>query len=133
MSTITPLQDIEAWQAARELTRVVYKHTTHRQAARYVGLTSPMQRAWLAVWSNRAIGFESRTQLLSAGLIMRSKASAGEIHSQMYAATDHRTMNYEFNNLNELGDQCIRQIFRFSQKISQPPQAIPDEGIEYNV
>jgi hypothetical protein len=38
----------------------------------------------------------------------------------------------EFNNQYELGDQCMRQIVRFSQNISKPPQAIPDEGIEYN-
>ena len=61
MPTIIKFEEIEAWQTARELTRVVYELTRKVEFARDVGLCDQMRRASVSIMSNIAEGFESRT------------------------------------------------------------------------
>jgi hypothetical protein len=42
MPTIVKFEDIEAWQTARELTRLVYEKTRHGEFARDFGLNNQM-------------------------------------------------------------------------------------------
>jgi four helix bundle protein len=134
MPTITRFEEIEAWQTARELTRLVYQLTGRGQFARDFVLSSQMQRAAVSIMSNIAEGFESRTRSLFIDFLGRAKASAGELRAQMYVAVDCGYINQqEFSQLFELGDKCIRQISHFNQYISRQPQTIREGGIEYNV
>jgi four helix bundle protein len=134
MATTKRFEEIEAWQTARELTKLVYELTNHKEFARDFGLYNQMQRASVSIMSNIAEGFESRTRALFIDYLGRAKASAGELRAQMYVALDCGYITKEeFSQLFDLGDKCIRQIARFGQYISQQPKAVRDEGIEYNV
>jgi hypothetical protein len=62
MPTIVRFEEIEAWQGARELTRLVYSLTEERRFARDFGLKDQIRRAAVSVMSNIAEGFESQTQ-----------------------------------------------------------------------
>ena len=134
MPTIVRFEEIEAWQTARELTRVVYELTHRGEFARDVGLSNQMRRASVSIMSNIAEGFESRTQPLFNDYLGRAKASAGELRAQVYIGKDIGYLNeVEFSQLFELCDKCSRQIARFMQYLSQQPKAIREEGIFYNV
>jgi len=134
MPTIIRFEDIEAWQTARELTRMVYEITKHGEFARDHGLSDQMQRASVSIMSNIAEGFESRTQPLFIDYLGRAKASAGELRAQTYISMDIGYLNQiEFSQVYELCDKCSRQIARFMQYLLQQPKAIHDEGIDYNV
>src|SRR4030042_3964019 len=128
MPTILKFEDIEAWQTARELTRLVYDLTRHGEFARDYGLCDQMRAASLSIMSNIAEGFESRTQLLFTEYLGRAKASAGELRAQAYVAKDIDYLDQkEFSQLFELCDKCSRQIARFMQYLAQQPKAIREE------
>lgn len=134
MTTIVRFEDIEAWQTARELTRQVYDMTRQGEFARDFGLRDQMRRASVSIMSNIAEGFESRTQSLFIDYLGRAKASAGELRAQVYVAKDIKYLDQiEFSQLFESCDKCSRQIARFIQYLAQKPNAIREEGIDYNV
>lgn len=134
MTTIVRFEDIEAWQTARELTGLVYELTRQGVFAKDFGLSDQMQRASVSIMSNIAEGFENRTNLLFKDYLGRAKASAGELRAQLYVAKDIGYLNQEnFSRLFELCDKCSRQMSRFIQYLMQQPNAIREEGIEYNV
>jgi four helix bundle protein len=134
MPTIVRFEDIEAWQTARELTRVVYDITQNGEFARDAGLKDQMRRASVSIMSNIAEGFESRTHPLFIDYLGRAKASAGELRAQVYVAKDIGYLNeVEFSQLFELCDKCSRKISRFMQYLVQQPKAIREEGIYDNV
>ena len=64
MPTITRFEEIEAWQTARELTKMLYSITEEGKIARDFGLKDQLRRASVSVMSNIAEGFESKTQAL---------------------------------------------------------------------
>jgi four helix bundle protein len=134
MPTIDRFEDIEAWQTARELTRIVYELTRHGEFARDAGLSDQMRRASVSILSNISEGFESRTQPLFIDYLGRAKVSAGELRAQVYVSKDIGYLNeVEFLQLFELCDKCSRKIARFMQYLIQQPKAIREEGIYYNV
>jgi four helix bundle protein len=134
MPTIIKFEEIEAWQTARELTRMVYEHTRKGEFARDVGLSDQMRRASVSIMSNIAEGFESRTKPLFNDYLGRAKASAGELRAQSYVAKDIGYLNQsEFLQLFELCDICSRQIARFMKYLAQQPKSVREEGIYYDV
>ncbi len=65
MGTITRFEKIEAWQTARELTRLVCALTNAGPFARDFGLRDQLRRAAVSILSNIAEGFEGRIHVLS--------------------------------------------------------------------
>jgi four helix bundle protein len=134
MTAIVRFEDIEAWQTARELTRLVYEQTRDGQFARDFGLRDQMRRAAVSIMSNIAEGFESRTDVLFKEYLGRAKGSAGELRAQAYIARDIGYLSEsEFSLLYELCDKCSRQTSRFMQYLASHPKAIRDDGIFYDV
>ena len=114
MPTITRFEDIQAWQTARELTRLVYALTNEGAFARDFGLRDQMRRAAVSVLSNIAEGFESRTRALFIEFLGRAKGSAGELRAQAYVALDAGYLTQaQFAQLFDLAEKASRQISRF--------------------
>ena len=81
MSTIVRFDEIQAWQTARELTRLVYRLSGQGVFAKDFGLRDQIRRAAVSVMSNIAEGFESQTQPQFVRYLALSKGSAGEVRS----------------------------------------------------
>ncbi len=125
---------MEVWQTSRELTRTVYDITRNETFSRDFGLSDQMRRASVSIMSNIAEGFESRTNSLFKDFLGRAKASAGELRAQVYIAKDIKYIgDKDFSQVISLCERCSRQISRFIQYLEQKPNAIREEGIEYNV
>jgi len=134
MPTIVRFEDMEVWQTSRELTRLIYDITKNELFSRDFGLSNQMRRASVSIMSNIAEGFESRTNLLFIEYLGRAKASAGELRAQVYVAKDIEYISdADFSQIIGLCVKCSRQISRFVTYLEQQPNAIRDEGIEYNV
>jgi four helix bundle protein len=115
MSTIHRFEEIEAWQTARELTKIVYELTSRGAFSHDFGLRDQMRRAAVSVMSNIAEGFESRTTALFAELLGRAKGSAGELRAQLYVAHDAGYLLQEqFRSLRMLCEKCSGQISGFA-------------------
>ena len=61
MTPAKRFEDLEVWQRAKDLTNLIYKHSTDGTFSRDFGLRDQMRRAAVSTMSNIAEGFESQT------------------------------------------------------------------------
>lgn len=85
---IERFEDVQAWQAGRELVRLVYAASRQGRFARDVRLASQMQSAAISVISNIAEGFDAGSDAEFIRFLCFARRSASEIQSQLYAALD---------------------------------------------
>lgn len=90
MTTWTKLEDLEAWNKARELTNAVYSLTEAGSFDRDPSLRDQMRRASVSAMSNIAEGFERDGNKEFVYFLSIAKSSAGEVGSQLYVALDRR-------------------------------------------
>ena len=95
MATVRRFEEFEAWQKAHELTREVYGFSKAGPFARDFGLRDQMRRAAVSVMSNIAEGFERGGTAEFLQFLAVSKASAGEVESQLYVALDQKYISEE--------------------------------------
>lgn len=88
MPTIQKFEDLEVWQDARELVKLVYALTTKFPKQETFGLASQMQRAAISVMSNIAEGFERGSNTEFIQFLYIARGSCGELRSQCYVALD---------------------------------------------
>lgn len=86
--TIQSFEDIQAWQAARELTRMVYAACREGRFARDVRLVSQIQSAAVSAMSNIAEGFDGASDPDFSRFLVYARRSATEVQSQLYVALD---------------------------------------------
>ncbi|MDI6769203.1 MAG: four helix bundle protein [Anaerolineales bacterium] len=134
MPTITRFEEIEAWQTARELTRLIYSLTEQGAFVRDFGLKDQIRRAAVSVMSNIAEGFESQTQQQFIRYLGIAKASGGEVRSQLYVSQDLSYINQEqFTEAFRLAEKASRQISRFIAYLESHPQPrhIREDSADY--
>src|SRR5688572_27743782 len=87
MSMITRFEDIQAWQEARKLVKMIYGLTNSGALAKDSGLRDQIQRASVSSMTNIAEGFDCESKLEFA------RRSAVEVQSLLYAAFDINYIN----------------------------------------
>jgi four helix bundle protein len=85
---ISRFEDIEAWQLARELTRMVYRLTKKQSFAKDYGLKRQIQEAAGSSMHNVAEGFDSETNSEFIRFLRYAKRSCTEVQSELYVALD---------------------------------------------
>lgn len=136
MTTAKRFEDLEVWQRAKDLTNLVYKHSTEGAFSRDFGLRDQMRRASVSIMSNIAEGFESQTQAMFIRYLGIAKGSAGELRAQLYIAKDQGYISEgNFFEMVSLSEVCSKQLARFIQYLETQPNArrIREDGAEYNV
>jgi four helix bundle protein len=100
MATIERFQDVDAWQKARKLCKLIYKITNQKQFSKDYGLVNQIRRAAVSVMSNIAEGFERGGNREFIHFLTIAKASVAEIESQLYIALDNEyIVQNEFNEI----------------------------------
>ena len=136
MSTIHRFEEIEAWKTARELTKMIYALSNQGKFERDFGLKDQIRRASVSVMSNITEGFESKTQTQFIKYLGYAKASAGEVHSQLYVARDLEYISVEdFNETFLLAQKASSQLSRFIAYLERNLNArqVRDENSIYEV
>jgi four helix bundle protein len=136
MPTIKRFEEIEAWQTARELTKLIYSLTDEGRFSRDFGLKDQIRRACVSVMSNVSEGFESQTQSQFLRYLGLAKASAGEVRSQLYVSRDLEYITEEqFAKAFAMAEKASRQIARFIAYLESHPQShkIHEDSAEYDV
>jgi len=85
---IAKFEDIEAWKAARELTKSVYKLTSDGRFGKDYGLRDQIQRAAVSIMANVAEGFDSQSNKSFLQFLGYALRSATEVQSHLYVALD---------------------------------------------
>jgi four helix bundle protein len=112
--TITRFEDIHAWQAARELSKVVYRLTRNEKFSRDFGLVDQARRASVSVMANIAEGFDSRSNSEFIQFLYYALRSASELQSHTYIAQDQNYISEaEFIEAYEEAARVKAMIFRF--------------------
>jgi len=101
---IKHFEEIESWQAARLLTRSVYKITKKEKIKKDFSLIDQIRRASVSIMANIAEGFDSRSDKSFINFLSYSNRSTTETQSLLYVAFDQEYISeQEFINLYE---QC---------------------------
>jgi four helix bundle protein len=88
MAIISRFEDIEGWQEARKLVKMVYKLTTVGAFAKDFGLRDQIQRASVSAMTNIAEGFDCESKAEFARFLGIARRSAVEVQSLLYTAFD---------------------------------------------
>ena len=85
---IKRFEDIEAWKAARELTRAIYRATAQGKFTKDFGLRDQIQRAAVSIMANVSEGFDSNSDDEFVRFLRYALRSATEVQSHLYVALD---------------------------------------------
>jgi len=88
MAMITRFEDIQAWQEARKLVKMIYKLTNSGMLAKDFGLRDQIQRAAVSSMTNIAEGFDCESKAEFARFLGFARRSAVEVQSLLYTAFD---------------------------------------------
>ncbi len=93
MSLITRFEDIQAWQEARKLVKMVYQLTGSGMLSKDFGLRDQIQRAAVSSMTNITEGFDCESKVEFARFLGIARRSAVEVQSLLYAAFDSEYIN----------------------------------------
>ena len=106
MPAFRHFDDSEAWQRARELTKVVYQLSGRGQFAKDFGLRDQIRRATVSIMANIAEGFERDGTGEFIQFLAIAKGSAAEVLSHAYVALDQGFIRQA--DLDSLSDKTLR-------------------------
>jgi four helix bundle protein len=85
---IRRFEDIQTWQEARKLVKMIYLLTDEGKFAKDFGLRDQIRRASVSIMANIAEGFDCDSQAEFARFLGIARRSAVEVQSLLYAALD---------------------------------------------
>jgi four helix bundle protein len=88
MTFVTRFEDIQGWQEARKLVKLIYKLTTSGIFAKDFGLRDQIQRAAVSSMTNIAEGFDCESKAEFARFLGIARRSVVEVQSLLYTALD---------------------------------------------
>ena len=93
MAMIQRFEDMQAWQEARKLVKMIYSITSKELFSRDFGMRDQIRRASVSVMANIAEGFDCESKLEFARFLGIARRSAVEVQSLLYAAIDENYIN----------------------------------------
>jgi four helix bundle protein len=120
MATIACFEDIQSWQRARELNRIIYAKTRSGAIIRDYEIINQVRLASLSIMSNIAEGFERDGNREFLQFLSIAKGSAGEVRSLLYVMLDAEYITQdEFKPIMSLTADVLRLIGGFMQYLQQ--------------
>ena len=114
MANIGRFEDIQAWQAARELRRAVYRLTRIKPFASDFALMDQIRRAAISPGSNIAEGYERGGNREFIQFLSIAKGSIAEIKDQLYCALDEDYITQsQFDETYRKADETSRLVGGF--------------------
>jgi four helix bundle protein len=118
MATFSRLEDIQAWQKARQATRMIYQVTAGGEFGKDYGLRDQVRRASVSIMANIAEGFGRRSDKEFANFLNMAHGSVSEVQSHLYVALD---LNYiestKFDEMYSLLDEISRMTLALAQRL----------------
>jgi len=119
---INRFEDLEVWQKARELVKLVYSITGNSMFSKDYSLKDQMRRAAVSIMSNIAEGFSRRTRSEFRQYSFIAKGSIAELQSQLYVAIDQKYISdSEFHKSYQGADEIARMLSGLITYLSKPP------------
>jgi four helix bundle protein len=93
LATIKQFEDLEIWQKAREICRIVYETKKNSNLKNDFKLYNQLNGSSGSIMDNIAEGFERNGNREFIQFLSIAKASCGETRSQLYRAFDRGYLN----------------------------------------
>ena len=120
MALIERFENIRAWQAARELTQLIYRISASGDLAKDFGLRDQLRRAAVSTMANIAEGFDCDSKLEFARFLGIARRSAVEVQSLLYVAIDAGYVNQNvFDNAYKQAGKTKALIGGFKSSLSR--------------
>ena len=111
---ITRFEDLECWQAARELTNMIYAATNGTSFHKDMRLCGQIQSSAGSVMANIAEGFVRKSDKEFVQFLFIAMSSAAETQSHLYVAIDQKYVDKDqFDGIYEQADKTGRKISNF--------------------
>lgn len=111
---IKRFEELECWQEARKLTRMVYTATKDHAFARDYRLCDQIRAAAVSVMNNIAEGFGSQSNLEFIRFLGYSRRSAIEVQSCIYVALDQGYVSEpEFDKIYQQAEKTVQIVDGF--------------------
>lgn len=113
---IAHFSEIRAWQAAREMVKMVYAVSQQGKLAKDFSLRDQLRRAAVSGMSNIAEGFSRRSPQDFARFLDMARASVSEVQSLLFVCEDVGYLTEEQTKpLMEIANQTISFTARFQE------------------
>ena len=120
MATIKRFEDLECWQAARELTQYVYKLTKKEKFSRDFGLINQIRESSTSSMANTAEGFHRNSNKDFMRFLGYSRSSIAETVSHSYVAFDQEYIDeQELEEVKRLADLAWKKINNFISYLNE--------------
>jgi four helix bundle protein len=117
---IKRFEDLEIWQEARELCKVVYDITSISPFSSDFKFRDQMRASAGSVMDNISEGFDRGGNKEFYQFLSISRGSSGEVRSQSYRAFDIKYITEEkYNELLEMTDSLSRKTFNLMQHLKK--------------
>jgi four helix bundle protein len=118
LPTFRKIEDIQAWQKARQATKMIYELTGNGMFAKDFGLRNQIQRACVSIMANIAEGFGRRSDKEFANFLNMAHGSISETQSHLYVALDLSYIDHQsFTKLYDLLDEVSRMTLVLAQHL----------------
>ena len=111
MTTIKRFEDLECWQAARELTKYVYKLTKKEKFSKDFELVRQIRKSSVSSMGNTSEGFHRNSNKDFMKFLGYSRSSIAETVSHSYVAYDQEYIDgSELEEVKRLADIAWKKI-----------------------
>jgi len=118
MPTFRKFEEIQAWQKAREATRLTCEMSAEGCFARDFALRDQLRRSCVSIMANIAEGNGRRSDKEFANFLNMAHGSASEAQSHLYVALDLGYIDQErFSTLYSLLDEVSRMTQALSDRL----------------
>lgn len=123
MLGIERLEDINAWQKARDLAELIYHTTAQGDFARDYSLNDQISRASVSAMNNIAEGYACQTDNEFVDFLYVALGSVAEVQNQLNLARDLTYISSEqFKRAYELSSETARLINGFIEYLRRTGQ-----------
>ena len=121
MTLVKRFEDLQAWQAGRQLAKTVFVLTASERFRTDFGLIDQIQRASVSVMNNVVEGFDSGSQAEFIRFLGYARRSASEVQSCLYVALDRgRIEQSSFQSAYDEAQQARNLIGGFIRYLKAP-------------
>ncbi|MBK6641005.1 MAG: four helix bundle protein [Bacteroidia bacterium] len=122
MAPIIKFEDIQAWQRARELNKIIYTESNLQAFSKDFALKDQIRKSSISIMSNIAEGFERKSNNEFKYFLNVAKGSAGELRSQLYICFDLNYINDEiFNQCQKMASEISSMLNSFIKYLEKNP------------
>jgi four helix bundle protein len=114
MARIEHFEDLQVWQSARELSKLVFASTLNDNLSKDYSLKDQMNRSAGSIMDNIAEGFDRGGKKELIQFLYIAKGSAAELRSQLYRALDRKYLaEVDFENITIKTKEVGKQLSGF--------------------